>query len=112
MPLTLVSITQLNKVKLCTTLTFQFLRIAPVFKFNVLISPTIRLINLQSQGFHATNFSKHNTIKQGQTLHKSYFPIFISMFCCTLLYVHFSIAIILMGRESWLLCLICLPGVS
>ena len=35
-----------------------------------------------------------------------------SMFCCTLLYVHSSIAIILMGRESWLLCLICLPGVS
>ena len=36
-----------------------------------------------------------------------------SMFCCTLLYVHTSIAIILMGkRESWLLCLICLPGVS
>ena len=35
-----------------------------------------------------------------------------SMFCCTLLYVYSSIAIILMGRESWLLCLICLPGVS
>ena len=36
-----------------------------------------------------------------------------SMFCFTLLYVHSSIAIILMGkRESWLLCLICLPGVS
>ena len=36
-----------------------------------------------------------------------------SMFCGTLLYVHSSIAIILMGkRESWLLCLICLPGVS
>ena len=36
-----------------------------------------------------------------------------SMFCCTLLYVHSSIAIILMGkRERWLLCLICLPGVS
>ena len=28
--------------------------------------------------------------------------------CCN---VHLSIAIILMGRESWLLCLICLPGV-
>ena len=36
-----------------------------------------------------------------------------SMFCCMLLYVHSSIAIILMGkRESWMLCLICLPGVS
>ena len=35
-----------------------------------------------------------------------------SMFCCTLLYVHSCIAIILMIRESWLLCLICLPGVS
>ena len=36
------------------------------------------------------------------------------MFCCTctLLYVHSSIAIILVGRESWLLCLICLPGDS
>ena len=35
------------------------------------------------------------------------------MFCCTLLYVHFRFAIILMGkRESWLLCLDCLPGVS
>ena len=41
------------------------------------------------------------------------------MFCCTLLYVHSSFAIILMGkrerereRESWLLCLVCLPGVS
>ena len=34
-----------------------------------------------------------------------------SMFCCTLLYVHSSIAIILMGK-SCLLCLICLPGVS
>ena len=34
------------------------------------------------------------------------------MFCYTLLYVHSSIAIILIGkRESWLLCLICLPGV-
>ena len=33
------------------------------------------------------------------------------MFCCTLLYVHSSISIILMGkRESWLLCLICLPA--
>ena len=34
------------------------------------------------------------------------------MFCCTLLYVHASFAIILMGRESWLLGLVCLPGVS
>ena len=35
-----------------------------------------------------------------------------SMFCCTLLYVHSSIAIILMGKRGWLLCFICLPGVS
>ena len=36
-----------------------------------------------------------------------------SVFCCALLYVHSSIAIILMGkRESWFLCLVCLPGVS
>ena len=40
-----------------------------------------------------------------------------SMFCRTLLYVHSSIAIILMGkrereREIWLLCLICLPSIS
>ena len=36
-----------------------------------------------------------------------------SMFCCRLLYIHSSIAIILMGkRKSWLLYLICLPGVS
>ena len=35
-----------------------------------------------------------------------------SMFCCTLLYLHSSLAIILMGkRESWLLCLVCLPRV-
>ena len=34
-----------------------------------------------------------------------------SMFCCTLLYVHSTIAIILMGK-SRLLCLVCLPGVS
>ena len=35
-----------------------------------------------------------------------------SLFCCTLLYVHSSFAIILIGkreRESWLLCLVCLP---
>ena len=31
---------------------------------------------------------------------------------CTLLYVHSSFAIILTGRESWLLCLVCLPVVS
>ena len=31
-----------------------------------------------------------------------------SMFCCTLLFAHSSID----GEESWLLCLICLPGVS
>ena len=30
----------------------------------------------------------------------------------TLLYVHSSIAISLMGKRDWLLCLICLPGVS
>ena len=36
-----------------------------------------------------------------------------SMFCCALLYVPSSFAIILMGkRESWLLCLVCLPGAS
>ena len=35
-----------------------------------------------------------------------------SMFCCTLLYVHFSFAIILMGKRELLLCLVCLPGVS
>ena len=37
-----------------------------------------------------------------------------SMFCCTLLYVPSSFAIILMGweREGWLLCLVCLPDVS
>ena len=35
-----------------------------------------------------------------------------SMFCCSLLCVHSSFAIILMGRGSWLLCLVCLPGVS
>ena len=35
------------------------------------------------------------------------------LLCCTLLYVHSSIAIILMGkRESCVLCLTCLPGVS
>ena len=36
-----------------------------------------------------------------------------SLFCCTFLYVHSSFAIFLMGkRESWLLCLVCLLGVS
>ena len=36
-----------------------------------------------------------------------------SMFCCALLCVRFSIAVILMGRGGggWLLCLIYLPGV-
>ena len=34
-----------------------------------------------------------------------------SMFCCMVLYVHSSIGIILMGKRSWLLCLICLHGV-
>ena len=35
------------------------------------------------------------------------------MFCCTLLYVPSSFAMVMMGkRESWLLCLVCLPGVS
>ena len=39
-----------------------------------------------------------------------------SMFCCTLLYVHSSIAIILMGKRELVALLtknvICLPGVS
>ena len=35
-----------------------------------------------------------------------------SMFCCTLLYVHSSIAVILMGKRELTACLICLPGVS
>ena len=35
-----------------------------------------------------------------------------SMFCCVLLCVHSSFAIISMERESWLLCFVCLPGVS
>ena len=35
-----------------------------------------------------------------------------SMFCCMLLYVHSSIAIILMGKRELIVCLICLPGVS
>ena len=34
-----------------------------------------------------------------------------SMFCCALLCVHSSFAIISMG-ESWFLCFVCLPGVS
>ena len=34
-----------------------------------------------------------------------------SMFCCALLYVHSSFAIILVGRGCCLLCLVCLPGV-
>ena len=35
-----------------------------------------------------------------------------SMFCCTLLYVHSSIAITLMGKRELIALLICLPGVS
>ena len=35
-----------------------------------------------------------------------------SMFCCTSLYVHSVLQLSWWGRESWLLCLICLPGVS
>ena len=35
-----------------------------------------------------------------------------SMFCCTLLYVHSSIAIILMGKRELVDLLNCLPGVS
>ena len=36
-----------------------------------------------------------------------------SMFCCALLCVHSSFAIISMGkRKSWLLCYVCLLGVS
>ena len=34
------------------------------------------------------------------------------MFCCTLLYVHSSIAIILMGKREQVALLNCLPGVS
>ena len=35
------------------------------------------------------------------------------MFLCTLFYVHSSFVIILMGKgESWLLCSVCIPGVS
>ena len=35
-----------------------------------------------------------------------------SMYCCTLLYVILVLQSSWWGRESWLLCLICLPGVS
>ena len=35
-----------------------------------------------------------------------------SMFCCTLLYVHSSFAIILMGKKELVALLICLSGVS
>ena len=35
-----------------------------------------------------------------------------SMFCCTLLYNHSSIAIILMGKRELIALLNCLPGVS
>ena len=34
------------------------------------------------------------------------------MFCCALLYVRSSVAVVLVGRGGgWLLCLVCLPGV-
>ena len=58
-----------------------FFRIAHVYKFNVLMSPTIPLISLQSQGFYAANFSKHYTIKQGQALYDTYFPVFKNWSC-------------------------------
>ena len=35
----------------------------------------------------------------------------IVLFCCTILCVHSSFASSRWGRESWLLCLVCLPGV-
>ena len=35
-----------------------------------------------------------------------------SMFCCTLLYVHSSIAIILMGKRELVALLNCLSGIS
>ena len=35
-----------------------------------------------------------------------------SLFCCTLLYVHSSFAIILMGKRELIAMLICPPGVS
>ena len=35
-----------------------------------------------------------------------------SMFCCTLLYVPSSFAIISMGKRKLVVCLVCLPGVS
>ena len=34
------------------------------------------------------------------------------MFYCALLCVHSSFAIVLTGKRGWLLCLVCLPGVS
>ena len=37
---------------------------------------------------------------------------YCSMFCCTLLYVHSSIAIILMGKRELIALLICLPVVD
>ena len=38
--------------------------------------------------------------------------VIVLCFCCELLYVYSSFAIIPIGRESWLLCSVCLPGVS
>ena len=38
--------------------------------------------------------------------------VICSMFCCMLLYVHSSIAIILMGKTELVALLNCLPGVS
>ena len=35
-----------------------------------------------------------------------------SMFCCTVLYVQSSFAIIFLGKIKLVLCLVCLPGVS
>ena len=98
MPLTIVSITQLNKVKLCMTITFQSLRIAPVYKCNVLVTATIRFISLKSQ-FYAidctlsskqftntkfqcllvTYYRKYYTIKEGLALYDNYFPVFLEL---------------------------------
>ena len=38
--------------------------------------------------------------------------LFVCLFCCTLLYVHSSFAIILMGRREVVAFLVCLPDVS
>ena len=35
-----------------------------------------------------------------------------SMFCCTLLYVHSGVAVVLVGGGGWLLSFNCLPGVT